>query len=208
MRRLVALLALPVLVACGVPQEDEPRALNPADAPFRVFASDAAPTPEGELAAELWLVRGDRPEPVVRAVPRPGSPEQVLEQLLAGPTESESEAGLSTAIPTAFELDGVEVEDGIAVVTLEGLGDQVRNDNNVAFAQIVATLDARPDIQGVRFRTGDTDLQVPRGDGSLTDAPVNRESYAELLGRSGARTVPPPPVAPAPAQPEAETGPA
>lgn len=208
MRRLAALLALPVLVGCGIPQDEQPRALDPAAAPFRVFASQAAPTPEGELAAELWLVRGDRPEPVVRAVPRPGSPEQVLEQLLAGPTETESEAGLSTAIPTAFELDDVQVEDGIAVVSLEGLGDQVRNDNNVAFAQIVATLDARPDIEGVRFRTGDTDLQVPRGDGSLTDAPVNRESYAELLGRPAAGTVPPPPVAPAPQPEPAATAPA
>ena len=199
MRRLAAVAVVVLLTGCGVPTDEEPRALDRGEAPFRVFSSESAPTPGGELAAELWLVRGDRPEPVVRAVESPGSPEQVLEQLFSGPTEDESEAGLSTAIPTAFELQDVQVEDRIAVVTLEGVGEQVRNDNNVAFAQIVATLDARPEIDGVRFRAADTDLPVPRGDGSLTDAPVNRESYAELLSRPMARSVPPPPVAPAPA---------
>ena len=199
MRRAAGALAVLLLAGCGVPQDDAPRALDRADAPFRVFESEAVPTPTGDLAAELWLVRGDRPEPVVRAVPRPGSPEQVLEQLFSGPTEQESAAGLVTAIPTAFELEEVEVEDRIAVVTIDGLGDQVRTDNNVAYAQIVATLDARPEIDGVRFRTEDGDLPVPRGDGSLTDAPVSRASYDELLGQPRATAVPPPPVAPAPA---------
>jgi hypothetical protein len=199
-RRLAAGLVLLLVAGCGVPQDEAPRALDRAEAPFRVFESEAAPTPTGDLAAELWLVRGDRPEAVLRQVPRPGSPQQVLGQLFSGPTEQESAAGLTTAIPTAFELEDVTVDDGIAVVTLAGLGDQVRTDNNVAYAQIVATLDARPEIDGVRFRTDDGDLPVPRGDGSLTDAPVNRRSYGELLGQPVATTpVPPAPVPSAPA---------
>jgi spore germination protein GerM len=142
-------------------------------------------------------VRGDRPEAVLRQVPRPGSVRQVLEQLFSGPTEQESAAGLATAIPTAFELEDVSIEGRIAVVTIAGLGDQVRTDNNVAYAQIVATLDARPDVDGVRFRTDDGDLPVPRGDGSLTDSPVSRGSYAELL--TPAAPAPPAAIAPAPA---------
>lgn len=200
----IGLVVLVVLVAgCGVPQDAAPRALDASAAPFRVFEPEPAPEPEGEVEAELWLVRTDRLVPVQRRLPLPGSPRQVLEQLFDGPTEAERAAGLSSALPSALELEGIEVRDRLAVVTLEGLGDQVRTDANVAFGQIVATLDARPEIDGVRFRTPDGDVQVPRGDGSLTDAPVNRASYAELIGEPATvSVVPPPPVEPAPAPAE------
>lgn len=207
-RVTVAVVVAVLLAACGVPQDEAPRALDPSAAPFLVFEPEPAPQPQGEVEAELWLVRTDRLVPVQRQLRLPGSPQQILEQLFDGPTEAERAAGLSSALPAALELEDIEVRNRLAVVTLEGLGDQVRTDANVAFGQIVATLDAHPDIDGVRFRTPDGDVQVPRGDGSLTDAPVNRESYAELIGDPQTTSVvPPQPVAPipepAPAQPAA-----
>jgi len=200
-RPLLALLVCAVATGCGVPADDEPRALDRAAAPFRVFATFAPPQPEGEVQAELFLVREGQIQSVQRRVPLPGSAEQVLEQLFQGPTQAESESGLSTALTSGLRPQGLEVRDGIAVVTLEDVEEQVRSDQVVAFAQIVATLATRPEIDGVRFRSQDRDLPVPSGDGSLTDAPVNRESYAEQLGLPTSKD-PPEPAAestPAPA---------
>lgn len=179
-RLLLALLAaLGLVTGCGVPVDESPTALDRGSAPFRVFDRDVAPPPQGDLAVELWFVRGDRLVPVARAVELPGSPQQVLGTLFDGVTETERGAGLSSAIPSAVSLEGFEVEDGIAVVTLEGLTEQVQVQ---AFAQVVATLTGRPEIDGVRFRADGRDIQVPRGDSSLTEAPVDRDDYAELLG--------------------------
>ncbi|HWH28153.1 MAG TPA: GerMN domain-containing protein [Mycobacteriales bacterium] len=199
-RLLLALLAAVALVAgCGVPEDDAPTALDRDSAPFRVFDRDVAPPQQGDLAVELWFVRGDRLVPVARAVELPGTPRRVLSTLFDGVTETERRAGLSSSIPTAVSIEGLEVKDGIAVVTLEGLNEQVQVQ---AFAQIVATLTGRPEIDGVRFRANGRDIQVPRGDSSLTEAPVDRDDYSELLGV--ARRTPTPAPAAEPAPPPAE----
>jgi hypothetical protein len=200
---LVALACAVVAVGCGVPQDEQPRALDPGAAPFRVFEPEVAPSPEGDLAVELWFVRSDRLVAVQRTVRLPGSPQQVLSALFTGLTDAERAAGLASSIPSGVSFQGVEVQERIAVVNLDVLDvqSQVLALQPLAFAQIVATLDGRPEIDGVRFRAGGSDVQVPRGDGSLTDAPVNRESYADLLGTAeGANAVPPPPVVPAPGE--------
>lgn len=204
MRRLLpALLAVLALLGCGVPQDDAPRALERDAAPFRFFERDVAPPPQGELQVELWFVQGDRPVPLPRPLELPGSPQQVLEQLLLGPTQAELAAGVSSAIPGTVELVDLEVTDDIAVVTLEGLNEQVQVP---AFAQIVATLDGRPSIEGVRFRTPDGgDLPVPRGEGGLVSGPLTRDDYAVLLGLApppnGPPAEPAPAVEPAAVQP-------
>lgn len=194
MTRLPALLLavlLGLLTACGVPQDDEPRTLDPAAAPFRAFQPDAAPPPQGDLQVELWFLRSDEPVPITREVELPGSPRQVLEQLFRGPTEAELAEGLSSAIPSSVGLRDVTVSEGIAVVTLDGLNEQVQVP---AFAQIVATVDGLPNVVGVRFRTSAGDVQVPRGDGGLSAGAVTRNDYAVLLGlrpAPGATSSPP-----------------
>jgi hypothetical protein len=192
-RLVVAVLTGALAVAgCGIPQDEQPRALGPGEAPFRGFDEEpeASPSPEGDVEVELWYVQGDRLVPVTRPVGG-GGPRSVLAALFDGVTEPERAGGLSSAL-TGVTFRSVDVTDRIAVVTLEGLNEQVQV---TAFGQIVVTLDGRPDVDGVRFRAAGTDIQVPRGDGSLTDAPVNRQSYAELLGGENA-VVPPVPVTP------------
>lgn len=194
----VLLLAL-ALSGCGVPQDDVPRVLDRDTAPFRVFEQDVEQAPQGDLQIDLWFVRGTQPEPVERAVEVPGSPRQVLEQLLRGPSESDLAAGYSTAIPTSLRLRDVTLSEGIAVVTLEGLTEQVQVE---AYAQMVATLDARPNIEGVRFRTLDGDVSVPRGDGKLSSGAVTRDDYGVLLGLVPPTNGPTPdPAGTAPAEP-------
>lgn len=194
-RVLAAALGALLLTGCGVPTDAEPRALDPAQAPGGVLDT-AAPAEEGDGRIALYFVRGD-PERVVlqqRAVEQSPGMKELLELLLEGPTQEQVAAGTRSAIPASLEVESVEVgPSGVAVVTLGGDDTQVGT-SPLGFAQIVATLTAPGRAEAVRFRFDGADLRVPRGDGSLTDAPLDRDDYREvLLLQSGTR-----PVAPSP----------
>jgi hypothetical protein len=178
---LVGLLSL--TVGCGVPQDGEPRALDPSDVPFQEPVAAKVPEqPQGDRDVAVYLVQSAQLVRAERSIELPASPRQVLRQLLDGPTSSELDSGLTTAIPGSVELADIGLESGVAVVTLTGFPDaQVRSDQTTAFAQIVTTLDELPDVDGVRFRRDGEDLPVPRGDSSFGDGPLTSEDYAELL---------------------------
>lgn len=187
-RGCLLLLAGALLVGCGVPQDDEPRALDPAKAPAgalpspsSVRAPDPEPEPEptGAERVELFFVRDGQIVPVIRPVPRSTAVEPLLELLFAGPTPAEQAAGSSSLIPSSLSVQRVERQGQTAVVTLQGTENQVRP-QALAFAQIVATLTPER-ASGVRFRLDGADLPVPRSDGSLTDSPVSRMDYAGLI---------------------------
>lgn len=182
--------ALALLPGCGVPQDASPRTLAPEEVPFP-SPTDAAPTePAGDRLVSLGFVRDESVVLSNRTVEDPRTPEEVLELLFAGPSPDESTAGLSTFLPPTVTVEEVELDDGTAVVTLDGPEDaEVLRLPPLAYAQIVATL--TPDrVSGVRFRLDDTDLRVPREDGSLTDQPLSRRDYAGLVAAaaSGAPT--------------------
>jgi hypothetical protein len=178
-RRLLAGLLVCLLSGCGIPTEDAPRALDPADAPLRVF-QDVAPAPEGDGRVALYFVRNDLVVLQPRAVERSQDIDGLLDLLLEGPTPEQVAAGTRSAIPTTFEVEDVEVgPDGVAVVSLGG-GASLTTDP-LGFAQVVATLTAPGRAEAVRFRLDGEDLRVPRGDGSLTTEPLRRRDYEALL---------------------------
>jgi hypothetical protein len=207
-RWLLVLLPLVGLLlgGCGVPTDAAPRALDPAQAPAGALPSPSpAPVAVGDERVVLHFVKDERLVPVERPVTSPTSTAGLLELLLAGPTEAEKNAGLTSLIPAALSVESVEQQGRVAVITLQGAPDQVRP-QAMAFAQIVATL--TPDrATGVRFRMDGADLRVPRSDGSLSDAPVDRADYADLLlprpASSPLPTAGPPGAPLSPASPEA-----
>lgn len=189
MRRALLVCVLLVATGCGVPTDDEPRALNPNEAPFQIFDS-AAPSPEGEGRVALYFVRGDLVVLQPRAVERSTTIREVLDLLLDGPTREQVAAGTSSSIPAGLTVEDLEVSPtGVAVVTLDG-GDDTPSISARAFAQIVATLTAPGRARAVRFRLDGEDLPVPRGDGSVTTEPVDREDYADLLLLQGSSPTP------------------
>ena len=191
--RGVALAAIcaGLLTGCGVPQDDEPRALDPAEAPFQIFPEQAPAVPTGDDRAALYFVRDDRVVLQSRQVEAPLDAAGVLDLLLEGPTPGQVEQGISSALPTTFTVEDVELSrNDVAVVTLGGSSTQI-SASPLAFAQVVATLTAPGLARSVRFRLDGEDLPVPRGDASVTEAPVDRRDYAELLA---------PPVVAAPSE--------
>ncbi len=198
MRRAPALLVALLLTGCGVPTDSEPRALDPAEAPFQVFSSTAPPAPSGDGRVALYFVRDDRVVLQTRAVERSTDVDALMELLLEGPTPQQVEAGIRSALPTTFSVEDVEVgRNGVAVVTLGGESTQIST-SPLGFAQVVATLTAPGRAEAVRFRLDGEDLPVPRGDTSLTEEPVDRSDYAELLVLASPTPVPVPSSSPAP----------
>ena len=195
MRRAGALLALLLLTGCGVPLDEQPRALDPSQAPFGVLElPSAAPAGDGRVA--LYFVRDDKVVLQPRPVEESTDIRALLDLLLTGPTPEQVAAGTRSAIPTSLEVTDVEVgASGVAVVTLGGDDPQVGT-SPLSFAQIVATLTAPGRARAVRFRLDGEDLQVPRGDGSLTDEPLTRDDYAEVLLLQSGTTSPAPSASP------------
>ncbi|MCW2714619.1 MAG: Lipoprotein LpqB, GerMN domain [Frankiales bacterium] len=182
MRRAGGLLvAAALLVACGLPPDAEPRALDSAEAPAGALPS-ASPLPEavGDERVTLWFVQGGRVVPVTRPVAARTSTTALLGLLLDGPTPAEQQAGATSLIPTSLSVAGAETQGDTVLVTLRGTRDQLRP-QALAFAQIVATLTPER-AAGVRFRLDGADLPVPRSDGLLISGPVSRSAYADLLG--------------------------
>ena len=217
----LALLVLltPVAAACGVPQDDEPRALSAAEVPFASAAASAAPADDGNRQVELWFVRDGRVVPTARRVDGPTSVPALGELLFGGTSEEERNDGLISVVPSTLSLEEVQVQNGTAVLTLDGPDAEVLRTQPLAYAQIVATLTSVGSVDGVRFRLDGRDLRVPRGDGSLSDGPVTRNDYAELLAAPEAASADaaaadaaaadaPAPPAPAPPAPPAAATPA
>lgn len=178
-QRAAGLALVLVLTACGVPQDDAPRALDPATAPF----SDPSPSAGAAVGAArvgLWFVRDGRLVLTRRPVPQTAGVPELLDLLLAGPTESELADGTSSLIPASLTVEDVVVDGGTGVVTLGGPADQVSSAQPLAFGQIVATLTGQGGLDGVRFRLDGSDLPVPSGDGRLSAAPLDGSDYAPL----------------------------
>ncbi len=213
---LSAVLAVLLVAACGVPRDEQPRALEPQDVPFASAGPSAVADPEGTGRVGLYFVRDGQVVPTSRRVQRAVTTSELVRLLFRGPAPPEFDEGLLSVIPATLTVDDVVVEDATAVVTLAGPRSEVRLMQPLAYAQIVATL-APQRVDGVRFRLDGRDLRVPRGDGSLTSMPLRREDYAQLLVPGPPATVPavpapaptsvPSPSAPAPSAPSSASSP-
>ena len=185
--RLPGLAVVAVLLTgCGVPQDDGPRPLEPREVPFASPTESPPAESVGDRQIELGFVRDESVVLSTRTVEDPRTTEEVLELLFAGPSPDERASGLLSLLPSTITVEDVEMVRGTAVVTLDGPDDsEVLRLAPLAYAQVVATL--TPDrAAGVRFRLDDTDLRVPREDGSLTNKPLTRRDYAGLLAPSAA----------------------
>jgi hypothetical protein len=188
-RAAVPVLLLALLGAgCGVPQDSQPRPLDPAVAPFRL-QPEQVPRPTGESRVGLYFVRDDRVVLTTRRAEGPVGLRGLLDLVIAGPTAEESALGRNSALPSSVTVEDVTERAGNAVITLGGPQEVVSAMRAQAVAQIVATLTPNL-VRTVRFRYDGTDLRVPRGDGSLTEAPLTREDYSGIIA-----TPPPGPAA-------------
>nr|WP_240942589.1 GerMN domain-containing protein [Planosporangium thailandense] len=179
---LVATLAAAALAGCGVPAERSAREISPPPGPYQAVVSSAPAAAPGAVSEKLYLVKGDKLVAVSRQVRVQPSVDAQVRDLLAGPTDSERDAGMTSALAGANVISGIHLASGAAVVeigpALQGAG---RNDEVLAFAQVVCTLASRPDVNGVAFTRDGHRIGIPRADGSLTQGPLAVSDYVSLI---------------------------
>jgi hypothetical protein len=184
-RRTVAVLtvAAGVLSGCGIPTEDTPRAIDPPHGPLAAAASPtSAATSAGPVTEQLFLVKDGMLVGVARHTDSAPTVNTVVKDLLAGPTAPERATGITSALLGSNVVAAVRIRASYVVVDLASAIDgTARNDDVLAYAQLVCTLTDRPDVNGVTFTRGGQPIGVPRADGSLSEGPLTTADYIGLM---------------------------
>lgn len=187
MRRLIPIVvgvAL-LLAGCGISAQATAQPVQP---PPGVQLAQTQPPDAGQsgrTSEYLYFVKDGTVVRVARHVTSVPSTEVIVHDLLAGPDDEESAAGYTSALLGDRIVDAVQVASRLATVALTApMSDAGRNDVILAYAQLVCTLTALPQIDGVMFTSGGAPISVPRGDGSLSQgtSPLTAADYTDLIG--------------------------
>lgn len=171
------------------PLDDE----SPSPSPSASASTSPKPTPSGTgsprpagsmVTYEVWFTRGEslfvtkRTQPATVAV---GSAS--LNAMLAGPNSAERTAGVGTTVPSGTKLLGLNIEDGIATIDMNGTYDDGGGSasERMRLAQAVYTITQFPTVQGVNFRLNGEPVEAFSGEGIVLDHPQTRADYDDLL---------------------------
>jgi spore germination protein GerM len=174
------------VAGCGIPPDDHATLAAPGSVPFDLLAHAPSATPTTlPLApterATIFFVQGERLAPVQRELPAPVSVESVLEALAAGPTATEVQLGLRTALLTPGLMKSGGVSGGVATIDLgQPFTEIAGRDQIVALAQIVSTVTGLPGVGRAKFTLEGNPVGILRGDGTVTTDSVSRDDYATL----------------------------
>ena len=184
---VVLVAAAVTFAACGLPEDDRPRAISAEDAPIALGTSTTVNEPAtGTRAIDVWLIDAEGSlRPVERSIESPATVQLALEALLAAPNEQE-DALLDTFIPDGTALTTAMAEDGTAVIQLGPAGTgvlSIQAEGQLrAFAQLVSTATEVPGVEFVRFVLEDGSAFAPptATDEGNVDRPVSAADYAAL----------------------------
>jgi hypothetical protein len=161
MRSTAVSLALALALtatACGGSEPEETPGVPPP--PTESGATTTEP-PVGATDVGVYFVRDGKLGFAQRSVgPTPSTATATLEELLAGPTSDEQEAGLTSDIPPGTKIVSIEVEDQRAVVALS------RPLDRLGSLQVVHTLAQLETVETVQlgqeeFTSADTEEALP-----------------------------------------------
>ncbi len=195
------------LAACGVgaqqravviPSDDVPSVLSaplaspsasqpsssPPSGPSSFGAPSSPSSTSNSLAPSVYLVDDttNRLVSVHRSRNQTATLSTLIHTLLAGPTEAESAAGLTTAINTSPTLNKITIQGSLAVIDLSSSFGDIRGAAEVlASAQVVLTAVSYPGTESVLFTLDGTPTAVPLVSGVLSSNPLTFADYASLL---------------------------
>ncbi len=178
---LVAVMSVSALAGCGVSSQGRATRIEPKDVPFGLLDDQATTTAvEAGRTTTIYLLSGDRLVAVDRSVPEDAGLDDLLGQVITGPTEVEQSLGITTAVP-AGTIASVDTSRGTAEVDLaSSFGDIRSREQILALGQIVFTLTGQPGIGGVRFTVEGKDVTVPLSDGTLSNDPLSRDDVKAI----------------------------
>lgn len=187
MRRALCLLAVVILAACGVPDDDDPRLIADGEAPLDLAPSTVTTVEAGDDTVAVFFINQDTRR--LAAVARPVAeltPRAAIEQLLLGVTPDDPPE-LVSAIPPGTVLLDASVDESTLTLDLgtevEGGGIQsVAGDQQLlAFAQLVQTATGQTPsgIRAVRFLVEGDPIDAATEAG-VSSEPVGRDDYPTL----------------------------
>jgi len=197
LRRRWSLLALVVftvgIAGCGgIPTDAQPVAISEELLAEELRPAEPEPTPiAAQFDPEAYIVYligqnddGDILEGVSRDLSVNASAADVIEQLLAGPLEEESEESLTTAIPADLTLIEVQEPRG-GTVTVNVAGGPLERlspeELRIAVAQLVFTVTDLAQISSLRLQVDGVPSSLPRdGQDSSPEEPVTRNDYRSV----------------------------
>ncbi|MCU0260444.1 MAG: GerMN domain-containing protein [Ilumatobacteraceae bacterium] len=180
-RRLVALVLVVVALAsgCAVRVDSSPRDI-PADDRTLEQADVGEGDDTGDSRIYLLSPGETGQQRQLRSARRdvPATADVLLGALFAGPTQSELDGRIGTAIPTTVELLSTRPVGGVLVVDVsEGLGDLTGNALLLAVAQIVYTASEVDGVDAVRLTVNGIAEAWPTGDGQTSTTALSVFDY-------------------------------
>lgn len=184
--------ALAVVSACGAPSGSAARTIE--SVPYDLTAPAPSSSPSGTTAPSqgphVFLLRDDvlRPaSPVTVGSDVRGTATRALEALLAGPSDQDRGAGLSTTLGPEVRLSLTDLVDGRATVEIR-VGDQAVGAGRLplAIGQIVLTLTSVDGVDEVVLAADGSRIAAPLPGGALTDRPLRARDYAALTAAPAA----------------------
>jgi len=141
----------------------------------------ASPPSTAVSAVSVYLLRGEKVQPVRRIAQGQDVAADAVRALLAGPTAAERAAGLSSAVPAGTTLRSISIASGLATVDLTGTYDDGGGSLSMQarVAQVVFTLTRFTAVERVSFRLDGTPVTALGGEGVDVDK-VDRVDYEDL----------------------------
>ena len=180
---VVLLVATVLLGACGVDSQDQPVAVKRDDVPFGLLDATTTTTTRPRVGGRdivVYLVSPRGLVGTVRKTKQAPTGAVALGELESGPTPAESAGGLVTTL-AGGAVSLVDVRQGRATVRLDSSFEGPQAIPVQTIAQVVLTLTSVPTIDRVVFETNGERVEVPRGDGTTTGAPVGAADYQPLI---------------------------
>ena len=179
MKKIFTCLPLAFLLfsGCGIPQDSSPISIQ-STLPENTTPQTDAQVSEDSRTFTIYLLDADsRLVPVTRELS--GSELRItdlINELIANPTEAESSMALSTAVPVGLSLDGVSVDAAVATINFEPGGLEIVEGEQLteALAQIVWSV----------TESGDVTSLIISIDSEVKTWPTPDEGDQNLLTRS------------------------
>lgn len=199
---VIALLAGVLLAACGSSDDNQgaaptttttttTAAPSSTTAPSTTTAPTTTSTTTGatttapaQTRLSVYFLDGDHLAAVHRSVPETRSvAAAAMAQLLAGPTSSEQQSGLTSAVPSGTRLLSVSIDKGVATVDLTSAYQAGGGSLSMTAraAQVVFTLTQFSSVQRVAFRLDGKPLSVLGGEGLVLSSYDERAEFEDLL---------------------------
>jgi hypothetical protein len=172
--------------ACGIPTATAPTAIAKSDVPYHLLnpPTTTTPTPGSQpavgVAEQIFLVAPNGHLVAAnREVAVPATLSQLLGALLAGPTATETAAGIQSYLGGTNVSVSATQANGVATVHFHTNPIQVVGpDQTLAIAQVVYTATQQAGVTGVTFAIDGKPIEVPTAAGAQVPGPVGRADYA------------------------------